>query len=129
MTPNGADSFGNPPIQYGKRLCLKILQQRAASFPDKPFVILPKNDDDLEDGFRAVSHAEVIRAIDRTAIWLVKTLGCDQGRRRFAYIGANDYRYQFLVFAAWKTGHEVSLSPALVEQCSYPLQACHIATI
>lgn len=129
MIPNGADGFRNPRTQYGTRLCLNILQQRATSFPDKAFVILPKNDDDLEAGFRVVSHAEVIRAIDRTAIWLVKTLGRGQGRRRFAYIGGNDYRYQLLVFAAWKTGHEVSLSPTLVEHCSYSLQACHTATI
>ena len=76
----------------------------AAPRPDRPFVSLPVNDDDLSEGYKEFTYSDSARVMDRCAWWIVSLLKrCERSEKRtLAYVGRQDVRYAVLMLGAVK---------------------------
>ena len=121
----GKDSTTSDPL--GKRLLIRVLEQRAQSGHDKVFAELPLTDDP-QDGFRKMSYQELLRAIDRCAYLLDENMGkAHQNQGTVGWISyPSDPRYLILGFACMKTGHrcyfpssrnDIKSHLSLLEEC------------
>ena len=83
-----------------------LLDDIAARRPDRPFVPLPINNDDLSHGYQDFTYSDFARSVDRCAWWIVDKLGrcgCENARsetRTLAYVGPQDVRCAVLLFGA-----------------------------
>ncbi|KAH6614388.1 hypothetical protein B0J18DRAFT_299914 [Chaetomium sp. MPI-SDFR-AT-0129] len=93
--------------QYGKRLLVNIVDERARNEPDREWVSIP-NSSDPKDGWKTITYKQAANAIDRVAHKLVDSTG-RPAKGEFptvAYIGPNDVRYLVFVFGAVKAGYQ-----------------------
>ena len=94
-----------------------LIDEIAARRPDRPFLSLPINDDDLSEGYRDFKYGDFARAVDKCASWIVSFLGrCESEEkmsetRTLAYVGMQDVRYAVLMLGAVKAGYTVRVHP------------------
>ena len=97
----------SPPVKAGKRLLPVLIDEIAASDPERVFASIPQTNDPSA-GFRDVNFTHLSNAIDRCSWWVKEQLGCSTSFETVAYIGPLDLLYHILAFACVKTGHKVS---------------------
>lgn len=97
-----------PP--YGRRSILGIIEGRALHEPARPWLHVPRSSNP-KDGWKPITYAEGINAIDRAAHKVTENVG-EPPRDAFptvAYIGPSDVRYIIFAFGMVKAGYKVSL--------------------
>lgn len=99
-----------PSCAYGERILASVIDHYAKHEPDRPWVSIPIDENDLEKGFRDITYKQFSTSISRAAWWLEKTLGVSNGTfETFAYSGEKDIRFPILAVAAVKVGRKVLL--------------------
>ncbi|KAH6844497.1 hypothetical protein B0I37DRAFT_164453 [Chaetomium sp. MPI-CAGE-AT-0009] len=93
--------------EYGKRLLVNIIDERAQNEPDREWVSIP-NSSDPTDGWKKITYQQAANAINRVAHKLVKSTGLpNEGDfPTVAYIGPNDVRYIVFTLGAVKAGYQ-----------------------
>lgn len=92
---------------YGQRLLARVIDDYAASQPDRTWAAVPRSAD-LRQGFRDITFKQFANAISRAAFWLEDRLGVSNGSfEAFAYAGDKDLRYPIIAVAAVKVGRKV----------------------
>ena len=92
-----------------------LIDDIAARRPNRPFISLPINNDDISHGYRDFTFSDFARAVDRCAWWIVSKLGrCGEDEKKdgtgiLAYVGPQDVRYPVLMLGAAKAGYTVGL--------------------
>jgi acyl-CoA synthetase (AMP-forming)/AMP-acid ligase II len=92
--------------QYGKRLLVNIVDERAKREPDREWVFIP-NSSEPRDGWRKITYRQAANAINRIAHKLVESSGLP-AKGSFptvAYIGPSDARYLVFTLGAVKAGY------------------------
>ncbi|ERF77177.1 hypothetical protein EPUS_06457 [Endocarpon pusillum Z07020] len=97
------------PLNYGKRLLPVLVDEIAATDPERTFVSTPRSSD-LADGFIDISYCEFAKAVNRCAWWLRKELGEHTEQKTVLYLGPLDLRYLIIILETAKAGHIVFLS-------------------
>ena len=95
------------PIDCGRRLILKIIDENARETPQHPFCSIPRTAN-IKDGFDEVSWLQLANSINQVAWWIEGNLGRSDRFEAIAYFGPNDIRYAIIMVAAQKTGYKVS---------------------
>ncbi|KAI9644584.1 hypothetical protein NHQ30_006605 [Ciborinia camelliae] len=94
-----------PGIQHGERLSISILDERAQSDPQSPWVSMPIDDGDISKGYKDITYRQFANAVNHAAHWLVQHLPpSTEPFQSFAYVGPKDLRYPILAMAAGKVG-------------------------
>lgn len=103
-------TYQHPAVSpnYGKRLLPALVDEIAATDPERTFASIPKSSD-IGDGFLDVSYCKFARAVNRCAWWLTKELGEHVEPKIVLYMGPLDLRYLIIILAAAKARHVVSL--------------------
>lgn len=93
--------------QYGKRLLVSIVDDRAQNEPDREWVSIP-NTSNPRDGWKKVTYKQAANAINRVAHKLVSSTGRPVmgDFPTVAYIGPNDVRYLVFALGAIKAGYQ-----------------------
>lgn len=96
-----------PTTQYGERLLVHMVDERARSDPDREWVSIPRTSDP-KDGWMRVTYQQAANAVNRVAHKLVGSTGKpDNGEfRTVAYLGPNDVRYLVFTLGAIKAGYQ-----------------------
>lgn len=90
------------------RLLVTAIDQIANSQPQCTWVSVPKDEDNLSDGFVDITFKQFSNAINHAAAWLHSKLGPRSGSfDTIAYEGPNDVRVPILTVAAVKAGRKV----------------------
>lgn len=90
------------------RLLVTAIDQIASSQPQRTWVSVPKDEDDLSNGFVGITFKQFSNAINHAAAWLHSKLGPHSGSfDTFAYEGPNDVRVAILTVAAIKVERKV----------------------
>ncbi|KAH8890531.1 acetyl-CoA synthetase-like protein [Thozetella sp. PMI_491] len=91
--------------EYGQRLLVSLIDDRAATQPDREWVYIP-NTSDPKDGWKKITFAQLASAVNRVAHRIVDTIGrqADGEFPTIAYLGPNDVRYQVFALGAVKAG-------------------------
>ncbi|KAF2815286.1 acetyl-CoA synthetase-like protein, partial [Mytilinidion resinicola] len=97
------------------RLIIPLIDSIAKSTPEKPWASIPLNDDDLSEGFRDFSFAQLATGINAAAWWIDENIGKAPSGTfpTVAYLGPRDLRYLIMVLGAAKAGWKVLL-PSLL---------------
>lgn len=117
--------------EYGKRLLVHIVDERARNEPDREWVSIPRTSDP-KDGWKKITYSQAANAVNRVAHKLTSTTGRpDAGEfRTVAYLGPNDVRYLVFALGAVKAGYKalfVSPRNSLESQLNLFEQTnCHI---
>jgi hypothetical protein len=101
---------------YRKILLPKVVEDFAVSSPFGVYarVLGPRW---REEGPTDITYLQLSKAVDKVSFWLDETLGPAEKGKVFAYHGANDLRYAFLLVAAVKTRRRVGFHNGyLIEQ-------------
>ncbi|EED20986.1 NRPS-like enzyme, putative [Talaromyces stipitatus ATCC 10500] len=85
--------------QYGHRLLVATLEEKAHSHPEQVFCLLPRSSN-LQDGFYEVNYKQVQTAVDYTAQWLKTKFGQFSPNETVSYMGLPDIRYNIIFYAA-----------------------------
>ncbi|KAJ6284276.1 Pyoverdine/dityrosine biosynthesis protein-domain-containing protein [Bipolaris maydis] len=96
---------------YGRRLIPQIMDQLAATHPDRIiFSLTTTSSNDLK--FKDISAKAFKEAVDKIAWWLYKKIGPSSTVQPIGYIGPHDLRHVLLTYACAKAGYAVlNLSP------------------
>lgn len=107
-THTNGHTAGRPP--FGSRLLPVVVDEYAATEPDRAFVQVPIGND-AKDGWRPFTFKELSDSVNHMSHWLVEKLGTPLPGSfpTIAYIGPNDVRYLILTITAIKTGYKVRL--------------------
>lgn len=93
--------------QYGKRLLVNIIDDRAETEPNREWVSIP-NSSDPKDGWKKITYKQAANAINRVAHKLINSTG-RPNKDEFptvAYIGPSDVRYLVFALGAVKAGYQ-----------------------
>ena len=102
--------FPLPGVQHGQRIMLSVIEHRAETEPDSPWVSLPIDDADLSQGYREITFGQFNNAVNHAVYWLRNNLPNSlEPFRCFAYTGPKDLRYPVLAAAAGKIQEVVCL--------------------
>ncbi|KAF4981578.1 hypothetical protein FZEAL_2644 [Fusarium zealandicum] len=96
------------PDNIGKRLLPSLVDEIAATDPDRVFYSVLKTDNP-EDGFQDINAKVFSQAVDRCSWHIEKHLGRGQNFPTLAYLGPQDAVYAILVLASIKTGYKLLL--------------------
>ncbi|KAI9147525.1 transferase family [Paramyrothecium foliicola] len=100
-----------PPVPYGRRLIPQILDDLAATEPDR-LVYSAAKSADISEGFLEVTARQFTQAVDKIAWWLREEIGERATIEPLGYIGPHDIRHVLLTHAAVKAGYTtLFLSP------------------
>ncbi|GAB1316824.1 Polyketide synthase phosphopantetheine-binding domain-containing protein [Madurella fahalii] len=96
-----------PSTQYGKRLLVHIVDDRAQSDPGREWVSIPKTSSP-EDGWKKITYQQAANAVNRVAHKLVGSTGKPENGEfpTVAYLGPNDVRYLVFTLGAVKAGYQ-----------------------
>lgn len=101
--------ISNPEEGHGQRSMIALLDERAASNPQKTFISIPSGNN-VTDGQRDISYAEMARAVNRCAWWIVATLGKGVDFQPIAtYMAPMDIRHPILTLGSIKAGYKVRM--------------------
>lgn len=101
------EAVPKPKEAYGQRLMTSIIDDLARSNPQKTFMSIPAGDN-VTHGQRDISYADMARAINRCAWWIVDTLGKGFDFPSIAtYMYPQDFRHVILIFGSIKAGYQV----------------------
>ncbi len=92
--------------EYGFTLPITRLEEVAAQAPERIYAEYPDTDW-VKNGLHKITFKQVAETVDKVSYWLDENLGPSKSFDTFAYLGANDLRYVFLILAASKTGRQV----------------------
>jgi acyl-CoA synthetase (AMP-forming)/AMP-acid ligase II len=95
-----------------ERMLSSAIDERALTHPCDIFYSIPKDDNDLSQGFVDITCSKFANATNHAAAWLQTKID-ESGIDPFdaiAYQGPNDLRYPILAVAAAKVGRKVRLS-------------------
>ena len=96
------------PSIYGRRLLPSLIDEIAATDPERIYLSLPKTAEPQE-GYEDINFRSFAKAINRCSWWIEDHVGkAQQGFPTIAYIGPQDPRYLILILACVKTGYKVS---------------------
>lgn len=98
------------PKDCGKRLLPAVLDEIAASDPQRTFISVPRSSD-LSQGFRDIDYGTFGKAVDKYANWLREQLGESQKQETIMFYGPLDIRYLLVLLGTPKAGHIVSRFP------------------
>ncbi|KAK3936324.1 hypothetical protein QBC46DRAFT_452805 [Diplogelasinospora grovesii] len=105
---NGASggASGERP-DYGRRLIINIVDERARNEPDREWISVPRTSKP-EDGWKQITYKQAANAINRVAHRIVDTSGRPKEGDfpTVAYIGPNDVRYIVFALGAVKAGYQ-----------------------
>lgn len=96
----------------GECLLSSAIDEQALTHPNDIFYSIPKDDNDLSQGFFDITCSRFANATDHAAAWLHAKID-EKAIDPFdaiAYQGPNDLRYPILAVAAAKVGRKVCLS-------------------
>ncbi|KAK0610810.1 hypothetical protein B0T14DRAFT_593567 [Immersiella caudata] len=101
---------GNDNKNYGRRLILNIIDERAYETPVREWIAVPRTSNP-KDGWKVITYAQVANAINRVAHKLVATSGLPKKGEfpTVAFIGPNDVRYLVFVLGAVRAGYQALL--------------------
>lgn len=87
------------------------IDEQALSQPNDIYYSIPKDDNDLSQGFVDISCGKFANAVNHAATWMQSALGkaSTDSSNVIAYQGPNDLRYPILALAAAKSGRQVDL--------------------
>ncbi|KAJ5818350.1 hypothetical protein N7474_003941 [Penicillium riverlandense] len=92
--------------QAGKRILAKVVDDAAASDPDRRFAVIPKGPE-LSDGLQTITMKQLANATNFCCNWIEKTIGLPaQSHETLAYMASNDLRYCFFLLACQKLGYQ-----------------------
>ncbi|KAG9575721.1 hypothetical protein KCV04_g24193, partial [Aureobasidium melanogenum] len=93
------------------RVVPHIVDEIAKTAPDTKWVEVPRNNDNLQDGYKTLTFGQLSQAVSRMARWLEKTIGTSTSRETITFMDRqNDIRYIFAIIASMKTGYKILLS-------------------
>ncbi|KAL7912466.1 hypothetical protein GGI35DRAFT_252691 [Trichoderma velutinum] len=99
----------NPKPQYGQRLLVNVVDEYAASDPDRVFIYQPFSSN-LEDGYRHVTFKDISNAVNHLAGELLQQAQENISQKdcfpTVAYIGPSDVRYIIIMLACIKAHHK-----------------------
>lgn len=93
---------------YGRRLLPSLIDHIAQTAPNTVWASIPKDADDLSQGWKNVTYATFANAVNRVAHRFISNTGPGTDYPTVAYIGPNDPRYLIFVLAALKAGYKVT---------------------
>ncbi|EER29953.1 putative NRPS-like protein biosynthetic cluster [Coccidioides posadasii str. Silveira] len=97
------------PKDYGRRLAITIVDERARDDPERVSYSLSLSSD-ISKGFRDITAKDFANAVNRTAWWLESKLGKGSSFPTVGYIGPlNDFRYILLILGCVKAGYKALL--------------------
>ena len=91
---------------YGKRLLPQVLDERAASNPDRVYATVTLTPS-VPESYREVTFGQVAKATNFFAHWLNGHLENRQDFETLAYLGLPDLRNPIIFLAAVKCGYKV----------------------
>lgn len=96
------------PVDCGRRLLPAVLDEVAITDPERVFVSVPRNPENVSAGFQDITYATFAQAVNKCAWWLRDRVGMPTDPQTILYIGPLDIRYILIIIAAAKAGHTVS---------------------
>lgn len=94
----------------GRRLLVTTIDRIADSEPQRPWISVPCQDDDLTKGFVDITFEQFSNAINHAAAWLQSVLAPVTGQfDTIGYAGPDDARAFIITVAAVKVGRKVRL--------------------
>ena len=100
-TNSGVDAVDT----IGRRLPIHVLEDTAASYPDRPFAFAPRSTD-LSKGWEPISYKQLSNAVNFVAHIIGATVKAESKDTfpTLGYMGPNDIRYTIICLAAIKAG-------------------------
>lgn len=95
-------------IAYGRRLVPQVVDELAATAPDRVYAAIPKTSD-VQDGYRDVTMAELSGCVNFMARWLEQRFGKSETFETITYVGLSDLKGITILLAAIKVGYKVRL--------------------
>lgn len=95
-------------IAYGRRLVPQVVDELAATDPDRVYAAIPKTSD-VQDGYRDVTIAELSSCVNFMARWLEQRFGKSETFETITYVGLSDLKGITILLAAIKVGYKVGL--------------------
>lgn len=103
--------MSNSSAQKQTRSLVDAVEEIAHRAPETPWVYVPRNNSNVQDGYKAVTFGELSRAVNKMARWIEATIGISKTRETIAFMDrTNDLRYVFTILASMKTGYKVLLT-------------------
>ncbi|GAW21829.1 hypothetical protein ANO14919_113540 [Xylariales sp. No.14919] len=93
---------------YGRRLMPTVLDDLAARSPARVYAAVPKTND-IKDGFRDITFADVARMVNFIAWWVEDRFGRSDKFEAIGYIGIADVRGPILFQGLVKSGFKILL--------------------
>lgn len=110
-------------LQRGQRTLIQTLIQRAQDSPDEVFGSIPVTSD-IHDGFHDFTVRDLVCAIDACAWTIKEHYGVSTEHETLLYMGASDFRYTIVLFAAIKCGYKVVQDTSLTVSRSDDRKVC-----
>lgn len=94
---------------YGRRLLPAVLDELSRATPNRLYAAVPRSAD-VTEGFRDLTVAEIARAVDFMANWIIDRHGYSKSFETISFLGIADLRGPIVFLAAVKAGYKVSTS-------------------
>ena len=91
---------------YGKRLLPKVLDDLAASSPERIYASIARSSD-VAEGFHDVTFRDMANAVNFCAHWIHGNIGQSTDFETIAYLGISDLCGAVMFLAAVKCGYKV----------------------
>ncbi|KAF4455591.1 hypothetical protein F53441_2115 [Fusarium austroafricanum] len=107
-SPSGGaeiSQFQKPSEDYAPEhhVIMALVEKIALEDPTRPFSFIPVSDN-VKDGWKPVTYAQLINAVNYLAHHISKTITSTEEFPTVAYIGPNDVRYPMMTLACVKAG-------------------------
>ncbi|KAI5273178.1 acetyl-CoA synthetase-like protein [Aureobasidium subglaciale] len=100
-------TYENLPL----RVIPHLVDEIAKTAPDTKWVEVPRNDNNLQEGYKTLTFGQLSQAVSKMARWIEVTVGTSTSRETITYMDRqNDIRYIFAIIASMKTGYKVLLA-------------------
>ncbi|KAI5253455.1 acetyl-CoA synthetase-like protein [Aureobasidium subglaciale] len=100
-------TYDNLPL----RVVPHLVDEIAETAPDTKWVEVPRNDNNLQEGYKTLTFGQLSQAVSKMARWIEDTVGTSTSRETITYMDRqNDIRYIFAIIASMKTGYKVLLA-------------------
>jgi len=94
----------------GERLIATTIDIIAREEPQKVFACVPRDEEDISQGFDDITYKQFANAVNYASWWLDSVLGLSDGTfESFAYAGPKDLSWPVMAVAAVKVGRRILL--------------------